>query len=165
MTLVATSKLNDYYDFTEESMADLIDEIHHALGDIEGLEVWGNMVLLAMFVRPAQTRSGFVVSNSMPLEDAYQGKVGLIVKLGPDAFPEGENTFNGRKPAVGDWVYHNPQSFEIQAQVVGRGAKRKMLKGEKEDHPTEARSWNGWAVRLVRDSQIHGRLEHPEILL
>lgn len=139
-------------------------EIEETIGDISDFEIWGDLVLVAVYCRPVQTRGGFHIGNEMPLEDVYQGKVGLILKIGPDAFTEVDKTFNGRKPAVGEWVYHNVNQTEMQLSLAGNGWKRRTLtapNGSKED----ARKWDGWPVRLVSSRHIYGRIQTPGIIV
>ena len=52
------------------------------VGDLEGVEVFGNQVLVAIYQRPNKTASGIYLSDGVRAEDQYQGKVGLVLKLG-----------------------------------------------------------------------------------
>src|SRR6516225_9644376 len=73
------------------------------VGDISGLKVWGNDVLVAIYQRPEQTKGGLFITDEARDEDKSQGKVGLVIKMGPVAYVDDE----GRKYRdinVGDWV-------------------------------------------------------------
>jgi co-chaperonin GroES (HSP10) len=68
---------------------------------VEGWKVQAELVLIATYLRPEKTQSGIFLPEKARGEDEYQGKVGLIIMMGPDAFKgDPEET----KPAVGDWV-------------------------------------------------------------
>ena len=83
--------------------------IHDELGDISDVELFHNQVLAAIYVRPEKTKGGLYLTNSLRDEDKWQGKVGLIVKAGPDAFKdETGRWFNGVNINVGDWIYFRP---------------------------------------------------------
>lgn len=83
--------------------------IHDEMGDISDVELFHNQVLAAIYVRPEKTKGGLYLTNSLRDEDKWQGKVGLIVKAGPDAFKdETGRWFNGVNINVGDWIYFRP---------------------------------------------------------
>lgn len=73
------------------------------VGDLTGIELYGSDVLVAIYMRPEKTKSGIILTDNMRGEDAHQGKVGLIVKMGPLAFTD-ENNEKFRDINVGDWV-------------------------------------------------------------
>lgn len=81
------------------------EDIQGALGvAATQVTVMGAQVLVAIYKRPAKTKGGIYLSDNATDEDIYQGKVGLILKLGPMAFEEDETHKFPVKPAVGDWV-------------------------------------------------------------
>lgn len=72
---------------------------------VEDLSIYGDSLLVAIYRRPEKTKGGILLSNEYLDEDLYQGKVGLVLKVGP--YPADEmdlKWFNGRLPQVGDWV-------------------------------------------------------------
>lgn|SRR3954466_6505332 len=76
-----------------------------AVGDLSGYDIFHNQVLVAVYVRPNITSGGILRPDENIKEDEYQGKVGLVVKLGPAAFQDTEDeTFNGQSLQIGDWV-------------------------------------------------------------
>src|ERR1700677_45293 len=78
-------------------------EILEKLGDtLDGFEILNNEVLLVIYRRPNTTRGGIMLTDRVLDEDKYQGKVGLIVKIGPSCdFP----TIPASGPIVlHDWV-------------------------------------------------------------
>lgn len=139
-------------------------EIHEALGDLDGIEVWGNQVLIAVYCRPSKTTGGIIVGNEVTIEDVWQGKVGLILKAGPDCFTEAKETFGGKKPKIGEWVYHDVKDITVQLSYGGPGYKMTTLK-DRFGNEEPARKWQGWPVRLIQDRFIHGRLARPDVIL
>ena len=61
------------------------------------------MRFVAVYERPEQTKSKIFLTDSVRDEDKFQGKVGLVVKMGPDAFVDSGGWVFQRKAAVGDW--------------------------------------------------------------
>jgi len=79
--------------------------ILHAVGDVSGVDVMFNAVLVALYVRPEKTAGGIIRPHDNVQEDLWQGKVGLVVKVGADAFQDNEvNKFGDQRVEVGDWV-------------------------------------------------------------
>ena len=80
-------------------------ELLNKIGDLSAFELFGNQVLIAVYERPEKTKSGIILADVTRQEDAFQGKAGLVVKLGPSAFVSDENyNFRNQKAQVGDWV-------------------------------------------------------------
>jgi co-chaperonin GroES (HSP10) len=90
------------------------------LGDISDIEVFKNQLLIAIYIRPEKTASGIILTNKTVDEDRYQGKVGLVIKKGPQAFVDPENKwFNGRNVEVGEWVFFRPaESWSLNVHGV-----------------------------------------------
>ena len=73
-------------------------------------------------------------------EDEWQGKVGLVLKLGPNAFVDDEDdSFYGQKVDPGEWVVFK----------VGDAWSLNI---------------NGYPCRLVRDSSIKLKVADPNIV-
>lgn len=101
---------------------DIWDEVGRYIEQIEPL---GDRVLLVMYERTKQkgdvrTAGGIIVpetKNGSAVEDKWQGKVGMVVKMGPLAFTEDEtHKWGGVVPKVGDWVMisvGNSYSFDL----------------------------------------------------
>jgi co-chaperonin GroES (HSP10) len=87
---------------------------------LDELEVTLDGVLVAVYNRPEKTKGGIIRPDSRRQEDVWQGKTGLVVKMGPDAFvdkPEAGILFKN-KAEVGSWVGFNIQDGWIM-QVAG----------------------------------------------
>lgn len=80
------------------------------LGDLSGVEVFYNQILVATRPRPRVGQLGGVKwyqPDEKIQEDEYQSKVGLVVKMGPTAFEDdAETTYDGQRVNVGDWVVY-----------------------------------------------------------
>jgi len=78
-------------------------EILNKVGDLKDVEVFGGDVLCAIYKRPEKTKSGIILADSTRDEDRFQGKVFLVLKLGPTAYLDDEgNKFRDIKE--GDWI-------------------------------------------------------------
>src|SRR4249920_1322202 len=76
-----------------------------AIGDLGNYEIFHNQILVAVYVAPEKTKGGIIRPGQSIKEDEYQGKVGLVVKIGPTAFLDSEDeSFQGQKVSLGDWV-------------------------------------------------------------
>lgn len=121
--------------------ADPRQEIIKQLGDLGGFHVTGDMVLIAAYIRSEKTKGGIIRPDSNVEEDVWQGKVGLVVKLGTAAFKDtNDYTFDSRDiPDVEDWVvFKVGDSWQLQV--------------------------NGVPCRLVRDVNIRGILKDPNLV-
>lgn len=72
--------------------------IINAAGDLSNETVMWDLVLVGTYFRPEKTAGGIIRPMENVQEDAYQGKVGLILKRGPDV---------GEDLEVGDWVVYS----------------------------------------------------------
>lgn len=73
-----------------------------------GLTVLGARVLVGVYVPPEVTKSGIIMPGKTRDESNYQGKVGLVLALGPIAFEDDPtHRFGAIKPQVGDWIVFN----------------------------------------------------------
>ena len=81
-------------------------KIFDAIGDFKP-ELFGNRVLVAKFVTSKVSKS-IISSASTQREDVYQGKIGLVIAVGPLAFAnDANNDFKGQNVKVGDWVWYS----------------------------------------------------------
>ena len=112
--------------------------IQDAIGNLDGVEIIGDMVLIGIYIRPEKTKGGIIRPQSNVTEDVYQGKVGLVLKWGPDAF-------------------FDPNSGDLFEQRVNPGEWCVFKVGD---------AWNvtikDVPCRLVRDSAIKMKLQDPD---
>jgi len=79
------------------------------IGDLSGCSVLNNQVLVVVYLRPEKTKGGVWLPDAVRAEDKYQGKVGLIVKLGPEAYSDDSGRwFNGLQIGLHDWIVFRP---------------------------------------------------------
>lgn len=133
MSVVVPHQTIKHFSETQGKQA-IIDTV----GELGGVTVMQNMVLVATYIRPEKTSGGLFLPDSALEEDVYQGKVGLVLKLGPTAFNDGEeNRFGDLRANVHDWcVYRVGDSWDLTLRKV--------------------------PCRLIRDSNIRLIVNDPE---
>lgn len=118
--------------------ADPKEGLQKAIGNLDSVEIFNNQVLVAVYIRPKKTRSGIYLPDATVEEDKVQGKVGLVVKKGPQAFVDTSNewfadiTINDL-----DWVIFRPSD--------GWGI-----------------TVNGVLCRIIDDTAIRGKIQSPD---
>jgi len=63
-------------------------------------------VLVMQYIRPegTRTRGGIILAAQTLKEDEYQGRVGLVLALGPDAYADRTRYLNGQWVRPGEWI-------------------------------------------------------------
>lgn len=91
------------------------DIVMRQLGDLTGYTVLGTDVLVATYIKPRKTAGGIIIPDKGAEEDRYQGKIGLVIKLGEAAFQfDGQYAYKGTIPKAGDFVaFHTSDTREI----------------------------------------------------
>ena len=116
-------------------------EITKALGSLDGIDIFHNQVLAVVYIRPEKTAGGIImpdIAGGTRSEDKWQGKVGLIVKTGENAFNDPAGVwFKDVKLGVGDWIFF-------------RSSDGWMI------------TVNGVLCRILDDTVIRGKLDHPD---
>lgn len=115
-------------------------EILDKLGDLSAVEIAHNEVLLAIYRRPEKTSGGIILTHNNLKEDVYQGKVGLVVKIGPGC------VFTNVAIELHDWVVVRP-SDTWALDING--------------HPDALKHEDFVACRLVFDDRIRARIAQP----
>lgn len=94
---------------------DPADAIWREVGSLEGIHTLFQNVLIATYIRPAEakTAGGIILTHQTVDEDRYQGKVGLVLQVGPRAFVDADDggvpvRFYGYSAKPGDWVVFKP---------------------------------------------------------
>lgn len=103
---------------------------------LEGWKVPGRNVVVATYVRHGKTKGGILMPDKSVEEDRWQGKVGLVLRLGHAAFKYGE--WNGR-----DYAYDGPKA-KVWDYITF--------------HTSDAResSYAGLSIKYIHDSLILG---------
>src|SRR3954465_12531923 len=82
----------------------------------------GYNVLVAIYVRPAKTKGGIILTDKTRAEDKHQGNVGLVLAIGPDAFQDAKFR-SGAWCSVGDWIlFPNYEGASTKFEMVGTKA-------------------------------------------
>lgn len=89
--------------------------VWNALGNsLDELLLYRNDVLLVTAPIMAKSKGGIIYADNTKKEERFQGKIGMIVKIGEVAFNDVEIWPNeATRPTVGDWVvYRNADTHE-----------------------------------------------------
>ncbi len=71
------------------------------------MDLWGNRVFLATYVTPQISKGGILMPEKRIDASRYEGKAGLVLKIGATAFKyDGAWPWESPKAAVGDWVWY-----------------------------------------------------------
>jgi len=110
------------------------------IGDVSDIELCHNQVLVAVYMAPEQTKGGIILTDTTRDEDRHQGKVGLILKVGPLAF----------KDDTGKWVWPD-----------GLGAGDWVYFRTSDGWQMTVNSSRDNLCRQLNDADIRGRIPHP----
>lgn len=110
------------------------------VGDLDDVEVMGEMVLIGVYFRPEKTKGGIIRPTVNVEEDAYQGKVGLVLKWGGNAFRDPrDGQLYDQRADVGQWcVFKVGDAWSLNVR--------------------------GYPCRLVRDANIRSTIKDPSIV-
>lgn len=127
--------------------ADPKTAILDAVGELEDYEIFHNLVLVGTFIQAEKTTGGVYLPDKTLLEDRFQGKVGLVLKMGPLAFKDDNVVkFGGIRVSRGDWVVYRA-SDGIEQYVRDRNV-----------------SGSGISCRIIEDAYIRGRVADPAMI-
>ncbi len=114
-----------------------------SLGDISGIEVLYNNILVATYIEPEKTVGGIYLPDRTFEESRFQGKVSLVIKLGPTAFKyDGSYPYEGPTIVTGDWIICRPSDgFEMFSADQTRQS--------------------GTSCRIFEDRFVLGRVQDP----
>lgn len=88
---------------------------------LSGFEPLNDQILVATYMRPERTAGGILLAPKSQDEDRFQGRTGVLLKAGPDAFGVDARGYEwrGRKPAPGDWlVFHYSDAREVMINGI-----------------------------------------------
>jgi hypothetical protein len=126
----------------EAEKAAIIKAIGADMATMPGFAIAANGVLVAKWIR--KKIGSFVTAAQTQREDGWQGKIGLVLALGPSAFiDDGRYTFAGFAAKIGDWVwYTSTDGTDQDFQPTG--------------------SFERVPFRLLRDFEIRGKVPRPD---
>jgi co-chaperonin GroES (HSP10) len=118
--------------------ADPKELLKKELGNISEVEIFNTQILCVVYIRPQKTKSGIYLPDSTVDEDRHQSKVGLVVKMGADAFIDDTGKwFKDAKIELDDWVVFRPSDgWSITV--------------------------NGVLCRILDDTNVRGRIQQPD---
>ena len=109
------------------------------IGPLKDMELFNNQILVAIYIRPDKTAGGIIVTEKTRDEDKWQGKVGLVVKLGPSAFVGDDDWFKNVSVKVGDWVvFRHSDGWNLEVNEV--------------------------PCKVLNDISIKGKIPHPDFV-
>lgn len=125
---------------SEEEKKKIMDSI----GDISGVDVFGTLVLVAMYI---PDKSGSIINTVGTQREAqYQGKVGLVLKKGHLAFKnDANNDFGPDTVESGDWVHFDYAAGQDLA-ICPPGTFTKII------------------CKKIRDTSIDGKISRPDAI-
>ena len=134
-------------DIAQASGADPKGALFDAVKDtLPGYEPLHNFILVATYIQPEKTKGGVFLPDRSLDEDRFQGKVGLVLAIGPMAFvDDAVNKFGGKYVCVGDWVRFRPSDTAEIFLSDGTGG-------------------SGIPCREVADNNIRARLSNPDLI-
>jgi hypothetical protein len=126
-------------------------EILAGCGDLSKTRIRDDHILAGIYMRPAITRGGLLITRGTQREDVYQGKVSLVLAIGPAVFRR-------RDPDIfiGDWIVAPPRACE-PVSIRGPGAKIAADRAE-----SGWLSEEGWPCCWVFEKDIFMVVERPE---
>lgn len=131
--------------FRFKDRTDHAADIFAKIGDLDDFEVNFGYLLVAKYIREDVGTSGVLIAaEQTKLEDKWQGKVGLVLKIGPLAFKSDANRdFGGASAKIGEWLYYSSSD--------GRDVDIRCLDGLNVTH-----------CRLLHDAEIIGKVRYPD---
>lgn len=118
--ITSRMKINNIELSERSATADFKTLVLRDIGNLSNFIVLGSDVLVATYVKPRKTAGGILLPDKSVDEDRYQGKIGLVLKLGESAFKySGPFAYEGTVPKVGQYVaFHTSDTREIGIRGV-----------------------------------------------
>ena len=131
----------------EAAIVGLITDAHlRAFGSRDDIEIFGDQILVMSFAEPERTAGGIIKPDKALDEARFQGKAGLVIAIGPQAFEDDAALrFGGQRVSINDWVLTRPSDGLEIAKVCDD--KRSAV-----------------SCRLFRDVNIRARLSDPRLV-
>lgn len=119
-------------------------EIFDALGPLDDFPLFFGAVLVAKYIRTDIGTGVLIAAEDTRREDEFQGKAGLVLKLGPLAFKNRPDAdFGGAMVKRGDWAVYGASD--------GRDLDLRTLDGMNVIH-----------CRRIQDAEIWGTTNSPD---
>jgi hypothetical protein len=132
---------------------DTKQQIIGKIGDLSEFEIAQEEVLVAIYMRPEKSAGGIIMTPGNLKEDRYQGKVGLVLKIGESCKFLRTDAKTGRTVGLDiklhDWVLMRPSdtwAFDFNS------------------NPTLQKLEDFVPCRLVYEDCIRARVPHPGVI-
>jgi hypothetical protein len=91
-----------------------------AVGDLSGIDVFSDLVLVGTYIEPEMTAGGIYRPVEVLQDSEHQGKVGLVLKKGPIACADWEDDASlGQNAKLHTWVlYQAANTWKFQLNGV-----------------------------------------------
>jgi co-chaperonin GroES (HSP10) len=113
MPIASASKIDQI-----SQAADPKSAIIKAVGDLTTTKIAADLVLLGTYIRNEKTAGGIIRPTDVLKEDEYQGKVGLVLAVGPIAYADFETQATvpqGEMAELHTWVvYQIKDAWPVQ---------------------------------------------------
>ena len=146
MTVTSVRKLSEIAQSIGEG-ADARQAIINSIGQkqIDAYEPAANLILIGTYVRSDKTKSGLILGGDRTrAEDRFQGKVGLVLKVGPSVNSPDRPKVFAEPIKVGDWITYRA-SDALEFFFVDPN-----------------RPLDGSSARLIEDGLVMSRVKDPE---
>ena len=147
MSVTSVRKLSDLAERIGQG-GDAATLIVQAIGKklIAEFEPFHNLVMVGTYARSDKTKGGLIIGGDRTrAEDRFQGKIGLVLKVGPTAFKgKAPDVFGGVTVKPGDWVMYKASDAHEFFFVDAKS------------------SLDGSSARLIEDTLILARVADPE---
>jgi co-chaperonin GroES (HSP10) len=101
MTSQMTSSSLAFMDIQGDQKAETLKALASGPATIKAV---GHQVVTVIWMPPAKTKGGIYLTDDQKDESIWQGKVSLVVAVGPDAYNGGVHA----RCEEGDWIVTNP---------------------------------------------------------
>ena len=102
-----------------DERARMLELLHNGPATITAV---GHEIVSVVWIRPEKTKGNILLPDALREEDVWQGKVSLVVEMGPDCYrPDAIQTAKTPRCKVGDWIITNPlagQKLQVNNAIV-----------------------------------------------
>jgi hypothetical protein len=136
----------DLRSIAEAAAHDPAKPLWDAAGDLSDYEIFHNLILVATYIAPEKV-GNIIMPDRRLDEDRFQGKIGLVLKVGPTAFvDDGATKFGGFELMPGQWVIYRPSDgYEL------------FIRDRRKAN-------EGLSCRLIEDVFVRGRVSDPGLI-
>jgi co-chaperonin GroES (HSP10) len=133
------------------------------LGDLSQVQIAQNEVLVAIYIRPEKSAGGILLTDRTRKEDNYQGKVGLVVKIGSACRFVREETYENKVTGerIGTGRFYGVD-VQLHDWIVTRPSDTWPLDMNGGEDTSDPKAFTN--CRLVFDDQIRMKIPQPGMI-